>query len=89
MTHKEAYRKAAKLALEHQKACAVLAEFENEIFGFEFACTDSDPIIDTINYGVDNYSFEEYLDEMNFYKKSFDENEGDTKGNGVYLRKLK
>lgn len=85
MTHRQIYNKAAKLAKQHKALCDLLAEIENEKFGFEFAETDSDPIIDTINYGTDSYSFDDYLKEMEFYAKSAKENNGDLHANGIYL----
>lgn len=84
MTHKQAYNRAKKLARQHFEACNELAEHENEVFGFEFPETDSDGIIDTINYGTANQSFETYKKEMEYYKKSADENNGDIKANGIY-----
>lgn len=85
MTHKEIYNKAKKAAKEHQEYCFLLGNIEQELFGFEFAETESDAIIDTINYGTQSLSFESYLEEMKFYKKSFDESEnGDLKANGIY-----
>lgn len=76
MTHKQAYKKAAELAKQHRFACDELAKFELDKWGFEFAETDSDPIIDTINYGIDSCSFEEYVEHMEYYKeKSRIENE--------------
>lgn len=84
MTHRQIYNKAAKLAKEHKDFCDLLANIENKKFGFEFASTDSDRIIDTINYGIDSYDFDEYLKEMKFYAKSAKENDGNVKANGIF-----
>jgi hypothetical protein len=70
MTHKEIYDMAKKLAKLHKDTCDMLADFELEKYGFEFAETDSDRIIDTINYGIDDYDFKDYDKEMRHYKKA-------------------
>lgn len=84
MTHREIYNKAKKAAKEHYHFCFLLGNIENEKFGFEFAETDSDKIIDSVNYGIDDYDFDSYIKEMKFYKKSSDENNGKLKANGVF-----
>ena len=84
LTHKQIYNKAKKLSQELHIYCNLLGDFENKLYGFEFAETDSDAIIDTINYGIQDLSFDDYIKEMEFYKKSFDENDGDLKANGIY-----
>ena len=68
MTHKQIFEKANKLAIEHKKLCDLLADIENEKFGFEFASTDSDLIIDAVNYGNCKMDFEDYLKEMENFK---------------------
>lgn len=88
MTHRRIYNEAKRLARLHLKYCSLLGEIEQEMFGFEFADTDSDQIIDSVNYGTQDYSFEEYLEEMKFYKKSAEENDGDVKANGCYQSEL-
>lgn len=85
MTHKEIYNSAKKFAHFHRLMCDALAKIELKKFGFEFAETDSDRIIDTINYGMDGLSFEDYVKEMKHYQKSRAENNGKIKGNGIYL----
>lgn len=83
MTHKEIYDTAKKLARMHKEMCDALADIEIKKYGFEFSDTDSDKIIDTINYGTDNYSFEDYNEEMKYYKKAKKET-GRIKGNGSF-----
>jgi hypothetical protein len=68
MTHRQLYDKAKKLAWQHRIAVDILCSFERKKYGFEFAETDSDAIIDTINYGTDSYSFDEYKTEMKYFK---------------------
>lgn len=70
MKHKEIYDMAKKLAKLHKETCDILATIEIEKYGFEFAVTDSDRIIDTINYGTDDYDFKDYHKEMTLYKKA-------------------
>lgn len=86
MTHKEIYNNAKKFAHFHRLMCDALAKIELKKFGFEFAETDSDRIIDTINYGTDGLSFEDYIEEMNHYAKSKNENNGNLKANGIFLK---
>lgn len=82
-THREIYNEAKRLAKEHKSLCDQLADIENKKFGFEFASTDSDEIIDTINYGTSDYPFDNYIKEMNFYKKAFKKS-GNVKHDGIY-----
>jgi hypothetical protein len=83
MTHKEVYNRIKKNAQERLRLSRILAEFEQSVFGFEFPETNSDIIIDTLNYGIADYSYENYIKEMNFYKKSFDISGGFNE-NGIY-----
>lgn len=83
MTHKETYDKLREVAKLHHQLCFLLGQIEQKKYGFEFAETDSDKIIDTLNYGHDDYSFEDYKKEMEFYKKAF-KVRGNFKENGIY-----
>lgn len=83
MTHRQIYEKAKMLAKKHKQICDLLGEIEQKKFGFEFSDTDSDQIIDTINYGTGSYPFDDYIKEMTFYKKALKEG-GKLKHNGVY-----
>lgn len=83
-THRKIYNELKHIASEHLRLSGLLGEIENEKFEFEFGETDSDRIIDTLIYGIDDLKYDEYLKEMKFYAKSFKENEGDIKANGDY-----
>ena len=69
MTHRQIYDRAKKLAMQHRRYCDLLAKIERKKYGFEFAETDNDRIIDSVNYGTDSYSFEAYVSDMKDYKK--------------------
>lgn len=84
MTHRQIYNRIAELSREHLELANLLSAKERKKFGFEFAETDSDRIIDTLNYGIDSYSFDAYIEEMKFYKKSAQQNSGDLKANGIF-----
>jgi hypothetical protein len=42
-------------------------------WGFNFSETDDDPIIDTLDYGINSISFEEFCDRMDKYKSTRNE----------------
>ena len=48
----------------------------NEMWGFHYSETDDDPIIDTLDCGIYDISFETFLRKMNGYKKNIEENNG-------------
>lgn len=83
MTHRKIYDELKECAKKHKELGFLLGQKEQKKYGFEFAETDSDKIIDTLNYGIDDYSFDSYNNEMLFYKKSFSKR-GDFKENGIY-----
>jgi len=85
MTHEEIYNKCKEFAHLHRIMCDKLARIEKSKFGFEFADTDSDRIIDSVNYGTDGLPFEDYMKEMQHYHESFVENNGNLKANGIYF----
>jgi len=60
---------ASKLARNHREVIDLLCRIEVEKYGFEFAQTDDDQIIDTLNYGTSSLSFEGYQNAMKDYKK--------------------
>ena len=71
ITHREVYNRMKKAAKTHLKYSYQIGNYEREKFGFEFSETNDDQIIDTLDYGISDLSFENYLKAMNEYKKKF------------------
>lgn len=67
--HKELYELASKLAEQHRQVIDLVCQIEIKKYGFEFAQTDNDEIIDTLNYGTSKLSFENYNEIMQDCKK--------------------
>lgn len=58
------------------------AELDREIekrWGFHYSETDDDPIIDTLDYGTNSITYDEFVKRMDEYKKNIEE----TGQNGV------
>lgn len=69
-SHRQIYDKLKKLAHTHRIYMDKLARKERKKFGFEHPETDIDPIIDTLSYGINSLSFEEYLEYMEEHKNN-------------------
>ena len=46
----------------------------DESWNFHYSDTDDDQIIDTLDYGTNNISYETFVEIMDEYKKNLDEN---------------
>lgn len=68
-THKELYELASKISEQHRHIINLICEIEIKKYGFEFAQTDNDEIIDTLNYGTSKLSFDAYTEIMKDHKK--------------------
>ena len=72
-TMKQLFNEKKKLVA---KVNAVGREFDtlvSEKWGFSFSDTDDDPMIDTLDYGTNSISFENFCERMDEYKKQMDE----------------
>jgi hypothetical protein len=70
---KAQYNKVKKLARQLKQESWILDRMIDEKFGFSYSETDDDKIIDTLDYGTDDISFEEFKLRMEQYKKDFEE----------------
>lgn len=73
MNPKRLYERAVKLARQSKEANDALCEYELKKYGFEFANTDDDDIIDALNYGTLQLTYEEYCAKMEQYKSQKEE----------------
>jgi hypothetical protein len=71
---KAQFNKVKKLARQIQQESWKLDRMIDEKYGFSYSETDDDKMIDTLDYGTDDISFEEFDLRMSQYKKGFDKN---------------
>lgn len=71
---KAQFNKVKKLARQIQQESWKLDRMIDEKYGFSYSETDDDKMIDTLDYGTDDISFEEFDLRMSQYKKDFEEN---------------
>jgi len=71
---KTQFNKVKALALKLKNESWKLDRMIDEKYGFSYSETDNDGIIDTLDYGTDDISFEDFKLRMEQYKKCFDEN---------------
>ncbi len=74
---KKLFNEKKKLVVKTNKVGHQLDSLIYEEWGFSFSDTDDDPIIDTLDYGTNNISFEQFKERMYKYKKNAEENNGD------------
>ena len=65
---KAQFNKVKKLTRQLKEEGLKLDRMINEKWGFSYSETDDDKIIDTLDYGTDNITFEEFTSIMNKYK---------------------
>jgi len=71
---KTQFNKVKALTLKLKNESWKLDNMIDEKYGFSYSETDNDRIIDTLDYGTDDISFEDFKLIMEQYKKCFDEN---------------
>ena len=71
---KAQFNKVKKLSQELQKESWKLDRMIDDVYGFSYSETDDDKIIDTLDYGTDDITFEEFNSRMTQYKIYFEEN---------------
>lgn len=62
---KKLYNKVSKAAKTKRKLSASLDRLINKYYGFRFSDYDIEPIIDTIDYGINDISFKDFIAYMN------------------------
>lgn len=66
---KKLFNKRKKLIQEAKYVGLLLDNAIRERWGFHFSETDNDEIIDTLDYGTNDISFRQFVDQMDYYKK--------------------
>jgi hypothetical protein len=74
---KKQFEKVRKLTKERHQQGIVLDKMIKAKWGFHYSDTDDDPMIDTLDYGTNSISFENFKERMEEYKKNYDENNGE------------
>lgn len=70
---KAQFNKVKKLSIKLKEESYKLDRMIDDCYGFSYSETDDDRIIDTLDYGTDNISFEEFNLRMSQYKKDFEQ----------------
>ncbi len=70
---KTQFNKVKKLARQLRAESWKLDRMIDEKWGFSYSYTDDDKIIDTLDYGIGDLTFEEFKETMNQYRKDLDE----------------
>lgn len=65
LSHK--FEKLKEISLLHHKLLKEFGDLSEELYGFIYNSKDIDPIIDTLEYGTDSISFEDYVRLMSEY----------------------
>jgi len=66
---RELFERNRKLARELTEASIQFNQRVEEYFDFPYSDTNDDPIIDTLVYGINGISFDEFIKRMEHYKK--------------------
>ena len=66
---KNLYNEKKRLMKELNKVGYLLDKKIEERFGFSYSQTDSDPMIDTLDYGTQDLEYKEFITLMEGYKK--------------------
>ena len=69
---KELFEKKKKLISKLNDVSLKLDQEIDKKWGFSYSDTDDDVLIDTLDYGNNNISYEEFVRVMNEYKKNYD-----------------
>jgi len=72
-TMKQLFNEKKKLVKKANEVGRELDKMIKEKWGFSFSETDDDPMIDTLDYGTNSISFENFESRMNRYKAQYDE----------------
>lgn len=70
---KSQFNKVKKLAKQLRVESFKLDQMIDEEWGFNFSETDDDEIIDTLDYGTNSITFENFKSKMDYYKKNKEE----------------
>lgn len=66
------FNKVKKLARQLKAESWKFDRMIDDTYGFSYSETDDDKIIDTLDYGIDDITFEEFKSRMNQYKNDLD-----------------
>lgn len=75
-TMKQLFNERKKAVAKSNKIGFELDELIQKRWGFSFSDTDDDPIIDSLDYGTNSISFDEFVKRMDIYKHNFDASDG-------------
>ena len=62
------FEKVKKIAFKNRNESHKFDLMIDEVWGFSYSDVDFDSAIDTLDYGISNISFEDFVKEMNNYK---------------------
>ena len=69
---KALFNKKKKLVQELNNIGCLLDREIDERWGFHYSQTDSDPIIDTLDYGTSSIDYKDFVERMHEFKKKED-----------------
>ena len=72
---KALFNKKKKLEKQSKEIGCLLDKEIEERWGFHYSQTDSDPMIDTLDYGTENIDYKEFVERMDEFKKMKDSGE--------------